>query len=269
MQGPIIEALALTMVGNACLAGRDVSAFWPNSGVFTYTKTCEFRRPPFDAQGEAQLYAADPLAWFSLLRHDRRGFRLHHMERPLQPGQMPGVEPRMLVAFVGGGPRWMIEAVGEGASELWEGFNRFGDRKDPNQKIWLTTYLSQGEIDASDAMPETLDGSLDELGGVLADVEAFARAESYDNFAECFARARQALDGAPAPVGWRDELAGIAGMTDRQSAVLQACQEAWVFGGMGSWNDLPGGERYDELSQHLFVALCDTVCGLANSSYRA
>jgi hypothetical protein len=176
----------------------------------------------------------------------------------------------MLVAFVGGGPRWLIEAVGESRSELWQGFHRIGDRNHPNQKVWLCTNILQGEIDPSDVEPVQLAVALSDLRTVLPEIEAYAREEKYDNFADCFARAREALasksvEDAP----WVADIMRYSGFDAGQLNVLQAINHAWVFGGMGSWNDLgAGGERYDDLSERLFTALNDCIAGLGNSTYR-
>ena len=122
MQGDINNALMLTAAGNRFLAGRYIAGFWPDAQTFTFLKACEFRVP--DDSEEGALRAADPMAWFASLRPWAKGLRLHHMTRPLEANQMPGIAPRMLVAFVGGGPRWMIEAAGATTSELWQGFLR-------------------------------------------------------------------------------------------------------------------------------------------------
>src|SRR5262245_28631831 len=103
-----------------------------------FSKSCDFR--VVDEKSDRQI-AADPLAWFETLRGACKGLRLHNMPRPRGPGQTIPVEERMMVGFVGGGPAWLIEAVGEGRSQIWQGYDRLGDRNDPDRKIWLNTYL--------------------------------------------------------------------------------------------------------------------------------
>lgn len=267
MQGPIEQALSLTMAGNAFLSGRDIGRFWPEAQTFRFTKTCEFRRSPAKAGDDYPLVAGDPLLWFATLK-GKRGLRLHNATRELEKGQMPGIAPRMLVGFVGGGPRWLIEVVGAASSEVWEGFDRLGDRKDPEQKIWTTTYIREGEVQPSQVQAETLEAALADFRGVLPEIEAYARDEKLDGFADCFARALAALDG-PRPRGeYFDTFARFTGADDRQLKVLAAVMDAWVFGGMGSWNDTGGGELYDRLSERLFTSICETICGLGNSSFR-
>lgn len=61
---------------------------------------------------------------------------------------------------------------------------------------------------------------------------------------------------------------GLLSLSARQ--ILAACQAAWVFGGMGSWNDLAfdGQEqsRYRGLSNELFALLNMAICASVNST---
>ena len=174
------------------------------------------------------------------------------------------------MAFVGGGPRWLIETVGPDKSELWQGFFRVGDRKAADQKFWLCTNIMQAEVENDDVEAIDLAVALSDLLTVLPEIEAYAREERLDNFADCFARAREAATSRKLQdEAWVSSLRRYAGLNDEQIRVLQAVSHAWVFGGMGSWNDTGGGARYEELSERLFVALSDTVAGLANSTFPA
>jgi hypothetical protein len=60
---------------------------------------------------------------------------------------------------------------------------------------------------------------------------------------------------------------------ERNLTMLDAVQTAWVFGGMGSWNDLgfDGEEQrtYDSLSEELCAALNMAVLEVVNSSYHS
>jgi hypothetical protein len=174
----------------------------------------------------------------------------------------------MLVGFVGGGARWLIEAVGKDRSELWEGFHRFGDRA--AAKPWLCTHVLQGEVAVADVTPEAFEPAVAELRAALVDIEAFARAQKLDNFADCFARGSALLaSGEPDEMEWLQRVMKHAGFSRRQASVMQAINHAWVFGGMGSWNDLGlGGEPYDGLSERLYVALNNAIAGLANSTFK-
>jgi hypothetical protein len=275
MNGHIYSSLMLVSVGNGYLSGRDVGAFWPDANAFAYLKVCEFRRPPASSNDtdEYPLVAADPPEWFGKLKTDgRRGLRLHHTTPTRGPSQQLNVSDRMLAGMVGGGQRWLIEAAGEKESELWEPFNRVGDRNDPQRKIWLRTHILQApavpraDLDADvSALP--LEETVTRLRAALVEVEAFARKQTYDNFADIFRDAIASLDGKGDPQGWMKTDTGLSGFGPRQFAILDAASQAWVFGGMGSWNDLPGGPDYDRVSQALYDALNDCIAALANSTF--
>jgi hypothetical protein len=271
MQGPIENALMLTAAGNAFLAGRDIAGFWPDAPTFKFLKLCEFRLPPPSGAGndDHPLVAADPMDWFDLQRATCMGYRLHLAERQRGPNQQIDTPDRMLAAFVGGGPRFLIEAVGEFNSELWEGFHRLGDRNDPDRRIWLCTHVLQGMVPVKEVEPVQLPAALESLRSALTAIEAYAHTEKYDAFADCFARAGAALEGER-----RDEwphvreIVRYTGFDDCQLNVLHAINHAWVFGGMGSWNDLGGGPRYDEVSEKLYTALNESIAALGNSTFR-
>lgn len=271
MQGPTENALMLVAAGNAYLSGRDITGFWPGARTFTFLKLFEFRKPPTSGNDadEYPLVAADPMAWFRSLKPWCRGLRLHHSIRERGPNQQINAPDRMLTAFVGGGARWLVEAVGDPNSQLWEGFHRLGGRDDPDRRIWLCTNILQGETPAPESQPQDLAVALSDLRTVLPEIEAFSREEGLENFAACFARAREVLANRKGDAAsWLEDVRRHTGFSDAQLNVLQAINHAWVFGGMGSWNDTGGGARYDALSDRLYAALNDSIAGLANSTWR-
>lgn len=273
MQGPIENALIVTAAVNEFLAGRDIRGFWPNAPTFRFLKVFEFRAGPSpgDATAEYPLVASDPVTWAEWLKPWCRGLRLHHAPRPTKGDRLFHDHDRMLVGLVGGGPRWFIEAVGEVRSQFWEGYHRLGDRNDPDRRIWLCTNLLIAEVATGEVEPQHLATAVAELSAILPEIEEYALAERDARpFAPHFARARDALSGRPTDdPAWMNGNLSFTCFDDRQLAVLRAIQHAWVYGGMGSWNDGAGsGERYETLSARLFTALLNATCGLANSTYR-
>src|SRR5689334_8035550 len=191
LQGPIAQALALTCVGNAHRIGKDVSGFWPEASVFRFSKCCDFRR--VEGERDAPI-AADPLAWFETLRA-WRGLRLHTAPRPRGPQQAIPISERQSAGFVGGGPAWIIEAVGAECSTLWQGYDRIGDRNDPQHKIWLNTYLMSGETAAQTLAQASFQEAARNLDEALREIEPLAAAIMPD-WVETFRSARLALSGA-------------------------------------------------------------------------
>ena len=59
-------------------------------------------------------------------------------------------------------------------------------------------------------------------------------------------------------------------LPDSTLAILDAAQSGWVFGGMGSWNDMAfHGEvekEYARVSERLYSAITDAICAAANET---
>lgn len=270
MQMPVLRAVAMTAVGNAALAGKDVSAF-SKSGLWRFNKSVKFVLPR-GGLADDQV-ARDPVAWFAwLAANGCRGLRLHTAPMEQQPGRLNHINERMLVGFVGGGPRWLIEAVEQGASKLWESFDRIGDRNEADHRIWLTTFARLAETAPQDLADANVVAARAELETALADISALAHKFESGPFSRIFDESLTVLRGGeltPASIDFID----LTELDDEARRVLVVCQEAWVFGGMGSWNDTgPGSdlnEDYERTSEALFQALVRGLTAVANSSYRS
>lgn len=267
MQLPILRTMALVAVGNAALRGRDVSGFWPNDPMFRFTGSLDFLTPR--ETGPLALAASGPAAWFEkLAKRNCTGLRLHSAPMRQDPKIGPIAEHK-LVGMVGGGPRWLIEPVYGDHSELWEGFDRVGDKNAADKKVWLTAYVLIGEADSAPKVDADIRGASLDLKAALASIEKVARAMPEAPFADAFVSARAALDGKGAPP---PEFVRYTALKPEAMRLLQAAGAAWVFGAMGSWNDLaPDASlkaRYEQTSKDLFVALQRAVIVVANSTYR-
>jgi len=106
----------------------------------------------------------------------------------------------------------------------------------------------------------------------LNEILAFSKKHDCGGFTTCFNRAMETLDsGGAKRHGYHKDLAVTGTVPGVAEALLDSAQSAWVFGGMGSWNDLgfEGVEQqeYDRVSQQLFSALNETIQIAANASY--
>lgn len=268
MQLPILRTLALVAVGNAALRGRDVKGFWPDDPMFAYTASLVFMAPRENAP--LGRVAETPESWFKKLAHRGcSGLRLHNS--PMRPNQKLGhIDPHILVGLVGGGPRWFIEPVYGEHSELWEGFDRIGDKNAADKKIWLSAYILIGEAESAARVDADIGAASRDLKEALAKIEPVAREIAVPQFAEAFAAARVALEGKGG-----EQPPSFVRFTDLKpdaTRLLNAAGRAWVFGAMGSWNDLAPADamkqRYEATSKALFTALQRAVIVVANSTYR-
>lgn len=91
-------------------------------------------------------------------------------------------------------------------------------------------------------------------------------------FTQCFAEALDTLDSAGANLhGYHKDLAPAGYLPQHARTVLDACQKAWVFGEMGSWNDMgfDGADQveYARVSDQLFQHLNEAISAGSNESF--
>jgi hypothetical protein len=261
MQGSIAQALALTVTGNAFVQGLDIGPFWPEADAFVFCGRVQFA----STDGVA---TADPDEWLRQLRRDSAQLRLgvvprHHL----------GMSDRYTTGFANGGSRWMIEISRSGGVRTWWE-PEWTAQSQPGPSPWSVTYRRQG---GPFAFPDPRPLSVifvelsDTLDALLSLVESAAPEEAMSGWAENFRIARKALDetvgqwapGDPGPQGF---------LSAEAYRMIHACRAAWVFGGMGSWND---GAYWgsveaegDRLSEALFHLLQEGIIAAANSTAR-
>lgn len=257
MQGSIEQSIALTVAGNAFLQGRDIGGFWPNSPVFAYCSLVRFVRAASEERSSEETpVAPDPLAWFESLAGEAIGLRLHAVRR-----DRPEMPDWMNVGFAGGGSRWLIETSGSGPTLLWSDEWTVADRREAGDRPWSVTY--RGSPGLAPVRPMDLDGAEQGLRRALEAILAFAR-EIESHFAEFFERALDILDQRAESD--RSAVRGFAPpgfATPQAERLLAACRTAWVFGGMGAWNDgayggaemATGDELTTDLHDRLQLAL--------------
>lgn len=269
MQTSIAQMVALTCFGNAAIQGQR-APFLPGHSTCQF---CEWVR--FIAGGQADkgiagtsTVADSPQAWIDDLEKRKiRGLRLH--QRP--QNRAPDLPDRMSSAFVGGGRQWRIEGLrSNGSSENWLSKWEVGNRDAPDHKIWRVTYglYEVGVTSAFDLRAITV--ILDDLSSALVEIRKFSVMNQCGNFTKCFDDALRALDSPDAEVGYHKDLYPPGSLSANAASLLKAAQSAWVFGGMGSWNDMGfEGEtqaEYTRISDRLFELLNEAIEAAATSS---
>jgi hypothetical protein len=276
VQAPIAQIVALTTYGNAFLAGApgaDSSAFYPANSTFRFCEHVKFVDLDLKAGKQDEVpYADDPPAWLSRLKRDKiHGLRMVYRPTDEQQLKQRKVTDRMLVGFVGGGGRWLIDAIGDRGSDFWEGRWEVGDQEREDRRIWRVTYgrVAMGQPCAHYPNNELIALS-NELAMNLKAIANFARKHDLNNFADAFESGLTELDSdAPLASVHHTDLAPPQAVTLPAARLLGAAQAAWVFGGMGSWNDLgfDGDDQalYERLSEELYRLLNAAIVAGANA----
>ena len=213
-------------------------------------------RPPMNIPGSSKKIASDAGAWIStLLDSEAKGVLLLFMDT-----KQHGLPDHITSAFVGGGSHWMVIVKYHDTNHLYsfEGRNSGSlkdqfvllDREFPNQTSTSTVADSRIRID-----------------NVLESLVDFARSHEHSShWAAIFENAKRVLNESTP--GNPDFIpSGIYSLDSHR--LIEAAFQSWVFGGMGSWNDLAFNaadqERYMTLSDDLYKSICTAIIAGVNS----
>ena len=181
----------------------------------------------------------------------------------------PEISDRMSAGFVGGGGNWSIEVMRpDGTSEIWLDRWVAGNWDAPDQKIWRVTYGHAATAATAKAAPADLSAVAAHFKAALERTLAFAERNS-GHFAGSFRQALACLAGSTRCSAYHRDLAIDGSLPGEALALLNAAQPAWVFGGMGSWNDLvftgPDGDLYEDVTSALYTAVLEGVATATNA----
>ncbi|MEM1057346.1 MAG: hypothetical protein AAGI52_17655 [Bacteroidota bacterium] len=156
--------------------------------------------------------------------------------------------------------------------DFWTARWEVGDRNAPECQIWRVEYgLIDEGVQSAPPAQRSLPEIADSLRRSLDSITDFAVEHGVDTFAAAFRRAKALLDstGQPEPP-YHQDLSPPGLMATEASRLLDSAQAAWVFGGMGSWNDLwfedDDQERYKSVSGELFNLLNEAISAAVNST---
>jgi hypothetical protein len=269
LQGPIAQAAALAIFGNDILRGYSRENFWPASTVFKFCKAVRFVALSGEAAKPTESpFAEDPMQWITRLRQE--GTTRLHIHAFAHDD--PGISDRMSVGFVEGGGRWLIETQQARVSDLWQARWQSLNKDDPDRKIWDVAYfrIDHGRPHIP-LQTRSITALRQDLMMVLSKIEAFAARQKPEHFAGTFRKATGLLSSDhPLSETYHSDLAPTPAIPLEAKQLLAAVQAAWVFGGMGSRNDLgfDGDDQreYDALSGRLFLSINQTLCSAINTT---
>ena len=270
MNGEIAQRVALVCQVNAFLQGRNVPDFFPANSTCQFCDSIsfiEFKKVFFVDVREKEV-AANPNKWFEILRE--RG--VYGLRLSQTPRNDANISDRMSAGFIGGAGVWAVEAVKRtGSSEFWHSRWEVWDQKAPEQRIWRVVYGKVAEVITSNSTTKPLSELKTNLKKAVQEIYDFSQKQNCGGFTKCFANAMESLSLSAPLHGYHKDFAPDGILSADAIALLDACQAAWVFGGMGSWNDMgfdgDVGDEYNRVSENLFSLLTEVIPAAANDSF--
>ncbi len=320
MNGELAQVIALITFGNDFLSSSQFEPpeLFTSHSTFQFVWDVSFRRQTtklglFKRQ---ETIATDTATWFTNLKSAGvKKLRLASTSPPtsftathLAPvfGLPGGLEtllildreiipPQVVCAFAGGNT-WVTQA--DSGNVLWRAKWSIDDVAYRNQdRFWSVEYCQITEK-PREHKRRAADGRIMEspevremkeiFADVLSEAKSFSERANLDDWSEEFGEAIRLLSDASPEIPYHPDLLPDSFHSLSARQLLASACKAWVFGGMGSWNDLGGNlgcrigtavgvskrpftdsslnTEYDSVSFNLFQAIMYAILAAVNVS---
>jgi hypothetical protein len=262
MNGELAQLVTLVTYGNFFLNEKDVDL--STNSTFQYISSLKFSRYKNNKETLGILVAGGVTEWFEFLR-------ANHVSRLWNVAfawDRPDLPEHIAVGFAGGVPR-AIQADMPGGYELWYPLWETGG---PKEKPWNVTY--RGLLFAYSHVMPPLPMELVKLKlrDAIAEAEAFSRRPEVDadQWADIFEKSLQLLDSQNPVPPYHTDILPEDGFNLVSRQIMAAAMQAYVFGGMGSWNDMGFADKtlngeYQKITADLYQAVNMSIVIASNS----
>jgi hypothetical protein len=258
MNGELAQYFALATHGSAWLQDsgrRTPPALDQSSSTFQFARTVTFAGVPGTGPWLKKLAA--------------RGVDRIWLAVPGQPSSGgKALEAHVAAAFAGGLQAGLL-TTGRRGSQLWRASWKAGAPGAADRRVWDVDYHCDEVALTPDPFRIPVSDATAALDAALEAVAQFSQVHTLRPWDSIFVKARALLCAESFEDLYHQDLfpEGRYDLASRQLAA--AAQSAWVFGGMGSWNDLGFADtethtEYERLSRDLFSAVTRACTAAAN-----
>jgi hypothetical protein len=268
VNGQLANVIALALHGSAWLADptADVPDLERSNSTFQYVRRTRFELPP--SRWRRRSASVGSREWLSSLRANGTT-RLWLVIPEATPGP---VEPHHAAGFSNGG-RWGLLATG-GRPTSWFPDWDVHDLHAADNRIWDVRFVGSRADDGAPPDRPPSAASLTDLVSALVAIREFARDHGLDFWAERFDVAIGHAGADSPEIPFHPDLAPPSTLSAEARRLLAAGSQAWVFGGMGSWNDLglddpSAADPYQQVSRELYARMLTAFVSATNADPQA
>ncbi|TFG95018.1 hypothetical protein E4H12_14115 [Candidatus Thorarchaeota archaeon] len=262
MSQDIARNVALVTYGNVFLQKQ--TEFDIDTLVTHNCYRLDFIEPPVERiAGSTKILAKDAPLWFKYLK-DQGAKKLKIHYQTLFQSELPD---HISTAFVGGGSHWFVEVQFEKDSDLY--LSDWVPPEDSEVDMMKTHYIRiEKNTRHLDGPSPSVAESREQLQTVLQQLSKLAgKFEFSKHWVSNFEIPLTTLREFEPKVVDEFLPAGIYSKEAHQ--LIVAAFGSWVFGGMGSWNDLvfsgDSQDLYTSLSDNLYSTICKAIVSAVNS----
>ncbi len=230
--------------------------------------TCSQGHGPPCVEGGRGHVADNPNDWVAYIKQNKAtGIRLSR-----RPQDDPDISDRMSAGFVGGGGDWSLEiSLTDKQIECWMARWSVWNQDAPENRIWRVDYGLVQKARRNSTNYREIEQVWIEFKQSLKEIHDFSRSYTQDSFTDCFSKALIAIDDPDADVGYHKDLFLKDQLSPKAVSIIKAAMSSWVYGGMGSWNDMgfegEAQKEYERVSDQHFKLLNEAIECVASSTY--
>ena len=262
MNGALAQIISLVAHGNLFLSGGSVDL--EANSTFRYDASVKFIRFKSNQDTEGVEVADSVSNWLSFLR-SIKATRLWNIAFEWQKQDCPEY---VAAAFANGAPN-AIQADLPKGFEIWYPLHKTGGS---DKKRWLVEYRGL-MFPNSQAIPvQKMSLVRNRLKQAVSQAEKFANRSDVNasGWADWFTKSLEILDSPAPTIPYHPDMLPASGFDLDARQILASAVRAYVFGGMGSWNDMlfekPEITReYERITQDLYEALKLAFVMVSNS----
>jgi len=263
MNGELAQIISLVTHGNLFLDGGNVDLSANSS--FQYTSLVKFARYKSNQDKQGAEIAGSVSEWFSFL-HSNKVTRLWNIAFSWKRKDFP---EHVADAFSGGVTR-AIQADLPNGFELWYPLWKTGGQ-DKN-KPWIVEYRGLLLANSHVLPVEKMSVVKNQLRQAVSQAEIFAQRPDVNAsyWADFFTKSLELLDSSSPTTPIHPDMIPTCGFTLEARQVLASAVQSYVFGGMGSWNDMgfeepEVNEEYGRITKELYEAVKFATTMASNS----
>ena len=265
MNGTLSQLVALCSAANGVIADRfNPDTFYPAHADFKFCNSVRFvdlktgiPRKPCEVERHS-----DPNRWLHSLKQNKAV----NAWLTFTATDNSDAPDHQWSASVGGGGDWKLVVATESSAESWMSRWEITAQNANDNRIWGVTYGCVDKSTRAISLPQpNISAAANRLRSALSVTQQFATKHELSTWADWFQRALDCFDSTK-PLAFPEyvQFVCLDSYPETAQRVLAASYSGWVFGGMGSWNDLgfdskSENDRYDEISAELYAAINDAI----------
>ncbi len=260
----LAQTIALIAYGNEYLSSprRASRELFPSHSTFQYVSDVSFQKGKTldPVLRRSEILAKNTRGWFSHL--ETNGIRYLKLDL-LNLQHLP--PPYATSLFTAGGA-WVIQTD---QGKCWQFNWSFINQGSRQARLWKVEYWERDNIPVINDFSD-METAYRDLENALVDAQDFSERRKF-GWEKWFGKALQLLHNPSPVLPFYADLLPPTLRNIKVRQLLAGALQAWVFGGLGSWNDMyitdhSVEQEYQQISKNLYGAVIQSVGAVTNST---